>query len=46
VSGRSRTTFDDMVRLDLRYVRTRSLWTDIKILVATPRAVFSGNGAC
>jgi lipopolysaccharide/colanic/teichoic acid biosynthesis glycosyltransferase len=46
VSGRSRTTFDDMVRLDLRYARTCSLWTDIKILVATPTAVISGKGAC
>jgi lipopolysaccharide/colanic/teichoic acid biosynthesis glycosyltransferase len=46
VTGRSRTTFDDMVRLDLRYVRTCSLWTDIKILLATPRAVISGKGAC
>jgi lipopolysaccharide/colanic/teichoic acid biosynthesis glycosyltransferase len=46
VAGRSRTTFDGMVRLDLRYVRTRSLWTDIKILLATPAAVFTGKGAC
>jgi len=45
VSGRSRTTFDEMVRLDLRYARTRSLWTDMKILLATPAAVFSGKGA-
>src|SRR5262249_61846548 len=28
VTGRSRTTFDEMVRLDLRYARARSLWTD------------------
>ena len=46
VAGRSRTTFDDMVRLDLRYVKTRSIWTDIKILLATPAAVISGKGAC
>jgi lipopolysaccharide/colanic/teichoic acid biosynthesis glycosyltransferase len=46
VSGRSRTTFDEMVRLDLRYARTCSLWTDIKILLATPAAVISGKGAC
>lgn len=46
VSGRSRTTFDEMVRLDLRYARSCSLWTDIKILLATPRAVLSGRGAC
>ena len=46
VTGRSRTTFDDMVRLDLRYARTRSVWADVKILLATPRAVISGKGAC
>jgi lipopolysaccharide/colanic/teichoic acid biosynthesis glycosyltransferase len=46
VTGRSRTTFDDMVRLDLRYARGRSLWTDIKILLATPAAVIRGKGAC
>jgi lipopolysaccharide/colanic/teichoic acid biosynthesis glycosyltransferase len=45
VGGRSQTTFDEMVRLDLRYARTRSLWTDIRILLATPRAVISGKGA-
>lgn len=42
VEGRSRTTFDEMVRLDLRYAKTRSLWTDIKILLATPAAVMKG----
>ena len=46
VVGRSRTTFDDMVRLDLRYARTMSLWGDIKILLATPAAVITGKGAC
>jgi lipopolysaccharide/colanic/teichoic acid biosynthesis glycosyltransferase len=45
VSGRSRTCFDDMVRLDLRYSQSWSLWLDLKILAATPRAVFSGEGA-
>jgi lipopolysaccharide/colanic/teichoic acid biosynthesis glycosyltransferase len=45
VTGRSRTTFDEMVRLDLRYARSHSLWTDLKILLATPRAVISGKGA-
>ena len=46
VTGRSRTTFDEMVRLDLRYARSCSIWNDIKILLATPRAVLSGRGAC
>ena len=45
VMGRSRTTFDQMVRLDLRYARTRSLWTDLWILFRTPAAVVSGKGA-
>lgn len=45
VSGRSRTQFDDMVRLDLRYCNSWSLWLDLKILLATPGAVFSGDGA-
>ena len=45
VTGRSRTTFDEMVRLDLRYARAHSIWTDLKILLATPRAVISGKGA-
>ena len=46
VTGRSRTTFDEMVRLDLQYARTQSMRTDLKILLATPRAVVSGRGAC
>ena len=45
VNGRSRTKFDDMVRLDLRYARTWSPWVDLMILLQTPRAVLSSNGA-
>jgi lipopolysaccharide/colanic/teichoic acid biosynthesis glycosyltransferase len=45
VSGRSRMCFDDMVRLDLRYSQSWSLWLDLKILIATPRAVLGGEGA-
>jgi lipopolysaccharide/colanic/teichoic acid biosynthesis glycosyltransferase len=45
VSGRSRMCFDDMVRLDLRYSQSWSLLLDLKILIATPRAVLSGEGA-
>ena len=43
VNGRSRVRFDEMVRLDLRYVRTCSVWLDIQILLQTPKAVFLGN---
>jgi exopolysaccharide biosynthesis polyprenyl glycosylphosphotransferase len=45
VNGRSRLKFDDMVRLDLQYAKTWSLWLDIKILLQTPRAVVFGAGA-
>ena len=45
VNGRSRTKFDDMVRLDLQYAREQSLLLDLKILLQTPAAVLSGDGA-
>lgn len=45
VSGRSRIRFDEMVRLDIRYARTWSLWLDLKILLRTPLAVLLGEGA-
>ena len=45
ISGRSRTKFDEMVRLDLRYVRTSSFWLDLRILLLTPKAVVQGDGA-
>ncbi|MFL6446644.1 MAG: sugar transferase [Bryobacteraceae bacterium] len=46
VSGRSRVSFDEMVRLDLRYAMARSLWLDLKILLQTPLAILLGDGAC
>jgi lipopolysaccharide/colanic/teichoic acid biosynthesis glycosyltransferase len=46
VEGRSRTTFDEMVRMDIKYASTSSLWVDLKILFQTPAAMFSGRGAC
>lgn len=42
VNGRNRTSFDDMVRLDLKYVNDWTLWTDIRILLRTPGAVWKG----
>jgi len=45
VKGRSRVTFDEMVRLDIQYMRNWSLGLDLKILLETPRAVLFGTGA-
>lgn len=45
VTGRSRTKFADMVRLDLQYAESWTPWLDIKILLKTPRAVIFGDGA-
>ena len=45
VTGRSSTTFDEMVRLDLKYVNNWSLWLDIKLLLKTPWVILTGKGA-
>jgi lipopolysaccharide/colanic/teichoic acid biosynthesis glycosyltransferase len=45
VEGRSRKTFDEMVRMDLRYAHIRSLWVDLGIICRTPGAMLSGRGA-
>jgi lipopolysaccharide/colanic/teichoic acid biosynthesis glycosyltransferase len=46
VSGRNNVTdFKEWVRLDLHYIDNWSLWLDLKILLRTVPAVFSGAGA-
>jgi lipopolysaccharide/colanic/teichoic acid biosynthesis glycosyltransferase len=45
VSGRSDLTWDQSIRLDLRYVEDWSLALDMVILWKTARAVFLGQGA-
>jgi len=42
-SGKNRTTFKDMVRLDIRYDRERSVWNDLKILLVTIPRIISQN---
>jgi lipopolysaccharide/colanic/teichoic acid biosynthesis glycosyltransferase len=45
VSGRNELDFDDRLRLDIAYIRNRSLKLDLLILFKTFSAVFSGRGA-
>lgn len=45
VTGRSSTSFDEMVRLDLKYLAGWSIMLDVKILLRTPLAVFKAKGA-
>ena len=45
VQGRSSTTFDEMVRMDIKYIREWSIWMDIKLLLKTPWVVLTGKGA-
>lgn len=45
VSGRSSLTYEQRIELDLRYIRERSLLTDLKIIARTPLAVLLMRGA-
>jgi lipopolysaccharide/colanic/teichoic acid biosynthesis glycosyltransferase len=45
VEGRSTTSFDEMVRLDLQYIRECSLWLDLRILLKTVYVVLKCDGA-
>ena len=45
VKGRSDIPFDQQVKLDMQYIRSQSLWKDLKILFQTIPAVISGKGA-
>ena len=45
VHGRSSTTFDEMVRMDINYINKWSLMLDIKLLLMTPWVMMTGRGA-
>jgi lipopolysaccharide/colanic/teichoic acid biosynthesis glycosyltransferase len=45
VSGRSNLSWDESVRLDLRYVENWSLALDLQILWKTFPVIFKGSGA-
>jgi len=45
VSGRSSTSYDERVALDLDYIRNRSLRRDLAIIAKTVKVVLTRNGA-
>ena len=46
VRGRSDTTFDDMVAMDLAYIEERSFLVDLKVIAKTVVTMLDGKGAC
>jgi len=45
IRGRSKVTFDEWARMDIQYVRSRTLWGDLKLILQTVPAVLTRNGA-
>ncbi len=45
ISGRANIAFPEQLELDLAYIESQSLWTDIKILFKTIPAVLTAKGA-
>ena len=45
VGGRADIDFEGQVRLDVEYIRSESVWLDIKLLLKTVPAVLLGKGA-
>ena len=45
VEGRSQTSFDGMVRMDLQYLKKQSIWLDLKLILKTPFALLTAKGA-
>ncbi len=46
VRGRSSVTFVEWMRMDIRYIQSRSLANDVKLIVQTVPAVLRQRGAC
>jgi len=46
VSGRSQTSFEERVRMDVCYVRDWSIWLDLILLARTARTLVSDRSAC
>lgn len=45
VQGRGRVSFNEMVRMDIQYIRQWSLLLDLMLIIKTPLALFKAEGA-
>ncbi|MCA9887257.1 MAG: sugar transferase [Anaerolineae bacterium] len=45
VKARSSVSFDEMVDLDVDYIKGQSMWSDLKILLQTPLVLLKSKGA-
>jgi lipopolysaccharide/colanic/teichoic acid biosynthesis glycosyltransferase len=45
VNGRGEVSFEEMVRLDIAYVRGQSIWQDLLLLLRTVPIIWNGRGA-
>jgi len=45
VKARGQASFVEMLEMDIEYVRTRSFWLDLKVLLRTIPVLISGRGA-
>ena len=45
VSGRNNIGFDEWVELDIKYIKTRNLWLDIKLILLTIPAMLGDENA-
>ncbi len=45
VGAHNTVAFDEMVRMDIEYIRTMNLWLDLKIMLLTPVEMIRGKGS-
>jgi lipopolysaccharide/colanic/teichoic acid biosynthesis glycosyltransferase len=45
VTSHNTVSFDEMVRIDLGYIKSMNLWLDLKIILMTPIEMIRGKGA-
>lgn len=46
VMGRNNIDFERWVELDLKYIKERNLWLDVKLILKTFRVLFGDDNAC